>query len=56
MKQYDVVYKGVDLIMKFLRDLYVDDTTNSFHEIDVTMEFYENVKRCILNGGFNLCK
>ena len=56
MMKYDIVYKGVDLGMKFLRDLYVDDTTNSFHEIDIALEFYRNVKSYMLNGGFNLCK
>ena len=56
MKKYDIVYRGIDLSMEFLQDLYVDDTSNSFHEMDVAQEFYQTVKASMARDGFKLCK
>ena len=56
MRKYDAVYKGIDLIAKYLRDLYMDDTSNSFHESDVAQEFYKTTKEYMKKGGFDICK
>ena len=33
MSKYDFTYHAIDLAQKFIRDLYMDDTTNTFKDI-----------------------
>ena len=48
--QYKEVYPRTDLIQKFLRDSYVDDSTTSFHDLETATEFYNKIKRYMLDA------
>ena len=39
-----------------MSDLYMDDTTNSFKDIDTAIMFYNKIKMCLTEGGFELRK
>ena len=53
-------YLGQDklkwVIEKFLQDLYVDDSTTSFYDVDDAYYFYETAKSYLQKGSFNLRK
>ena len=40
MSKYDLTYCDIDLVQKFIRDLYKDATTNTFKDIDTAIMFY----------------
>ena len=44
------------LLVRFLRDLYVDDTATSFNDLTKVGEFYHLTKSILISGGFNLRK
>ena len=56
MSHYKEVYLGTDLIQTFLRDSYVGDSTTSFHGLDTATEFYNKIKRYMIDVGFSLRK
>ena len=39
-----------------MRDLYMDDTTNTFKDIDTAIMFYNKITMHLLEGGFELRK
>ena len=41
------------VIEKFLQDLYVDDSTTSFDDVDDAYYFYETAKFCLQKGSFD---
>ena len=43
-------------IEKLMRDLYVDDSTNSFDEVHECQRFFEISKTCLAAANFNLRK
>ena len=43
-------------IEKLMRDLYVDDSTNSFDEVHECQRFFEISKACLAVASFNLRK
>ena len=43
-------------IEKFLEDLYVNDSTTSFNDVDDAYYFYETAKSCLQKGSFDLRK
>ena len=43
IKQFKIEHEGKDLTTKFLKDLYVDDTSNSSHDIVIAQVFYETL-------------
>ena len=44
------------VIIKLLRDLYVDDITSSVNDAKEEIKFYETSKSCLLSGKFDLRK
>ena len=44
MSKYDFTYRDIDLAQKIIRDLYMDDTTNIFKDIDTAVMFYNQIK------------
>ena len=44
------------LLLQFLRDLYVDDTATSFNDLTKATEFYHLTKNILAIEGFNLRK
>ena len=40
----DFTYHDVHLAQTFIRDLYMDDTTNTFKDIDTAIMFYNKIK------------
>ena len=56
MSKYDFTYHDVHLVQKFIRDLYMDDTTNTFTDIDTAITFYNKIKIYLSKGGFELRK
>ena len=55
MSKYDLTYCDIDLVQKFIRDLYKDATTNTFKDIDTAIMFYGQIQ-IYLSGGFELRK
>ena len=47
-------YHDVHLAQKFIRDLYMDDITNTFKDIDTAIMFYDKIKMYLSEGGFEL--
>ena len=45
-----------DIIKKLIMDLYVDDSTNSFDNLQITIEFREKSKGSIKDANFELQK
>ena len=43
-------------IKKLMRDLYVDDSTNSFDKVHECLRFFEISKACLAAANFNLRK
>ena len=56
MSKYDFSYRDIDLVHKFIRDLYKDNTTNTFKDIDTAIMFYNKTKMYLSEGGFELRK
>ena len=56
MSKYDFTYHDIDLVQKFIRDLCMDDTTNTFKDIDTAIMFYNKIKMYLSEGGFELRK
>ena len=54
MSKYDFTYHDIDLVQKFIRNLYVDDTTNTFKDIDTAIMFYNKIKIYLSEEGFEL--
>ena len=54
MKNYLMNWK--ELVEKFLRDLYVDDSTVGVSSVEEGVEFYEFSKQSMSEGGFHLRK
>ena len=52
MSKYGFTYHDIDLVQKFIRDLYMDDTTNTFKDIDTALMFYNKIKMYLSEGGF----
>ena len=44
------------ILEKLLRDLYVDDLATCFNNGKLAFSFYENSKKILALGGFDLCK
>ena len=44
------------ILEKLLRDLYVDDLPTCFNKAKLAFSFYENSKKILALGGFDLCK
>ena len=44
------------ILEKLLRDLYVDDLATCFNNGKLVFSFYENSKKILALGGFDLCK
>ena len=44
------------ILEKLLRDLYVDDLATCFNDGKLAFSFYENSKKILTLGGFDLCK
>ena len=45
LEKYMLNPNFTDIIKKLIMDLYVDDSTNSFHNLQITIEFQEEIKR-----------
>ena len=56
MSKYDFTYHYIDLVQKFIRDLYMDDTTNTFKDIETAIMFYNKIKMYLSEGRFELKK
>ena len=56
MSKYDFTYHDIDLVQKFIRDLCMDDTTNTFKDIDTAIMFYNKIKMYLSEGEFELRK
>ena len=56
MSKYDFSYHDIGLVHKFIRDLYKDNTTNTFKDIDTAIMFYNKTKMYLSEGGFELRK
>ena len=56
MSKYDFTYHDIDLVQKFIRDLCMDDTTNTFKDIDTAIMFYNKIKMYLSEEGFELRK
>ena len=56
MSKYGFTYHDIDLVQKFIRDLYMDDTTNTFKDIDTAIMFYNKIKMYLSEGEFELRK
>ena len=54
MEKYRKVYE--EIIQKFLRDLYMDDSITGSQKKDDLFKIYEVVKKLMLEGGFDLRK
>ena len=52
MSKYGFTYHDIDLVQKFIRDLYMDDTTNTFKDIDTDFMFCNKIKMYLSEGGF----
>ena len=44
------------ILEKLLRDLYVNDLASCFNNKKLAFSFYENSKKILAFGGFDLCK
>ena len=44
------------ILQKLLQDLYVDDLATCFNDGKLAFSFYENSKKILALGGFDLCK
>ena len=56
MRNYDFTYHDIDLVQKFIRDLYMEHTTNTFKDIETAIMFYNKIKIYLSEGGFELRK
>ena len=56
MSKFDFTYHDIDLAQNFIRDLYMDDTTNTFKDIDTAIMFYNKIKMYLSEEGFELRK
>ena len=56
MKKYEFTYHDIDLVQKFIRDLYQGNTTNTFKDIHTAIKFYNKIKMYLSEGGFELRK
>ena len=56
LSQYFGQQKLKWVIEKFIQDLYVDDSTTSFDDVDDAYYFYETAKFCLQKGSFDLRK
>ena len=56
VSKYLPVSHYTDIVKKLLLNLYVDDSTNSFHTIETAIEFYEKSKSCLKEANFELRK
>ena len=46
----------IEILKRFLRDLYVDDSTTSLDDESSALEFYQKTKLHMAKAGFDLCK
>ena len=56
MSKCDFTYHDNDLAQKFIRELYVDNATTTFKDIDTAIMFYNKIKIYLSEGGFELRK
>ena len=56
MSKCDFTYHDIDLAQKFIRELYVDNATTTFKDIDTAIMFYNKIKIYLSKGGFELRK
>ena len=52
MRKYDFTYHDIDLVQKFIRELYMEDTTSTFKDIDTAIVFSNKIKMPLSEGGF----
>ena len=48
MRKYDFTYHDID----FIRELYMEDTTSTFKDIDTAIVFSNKIKMPLSEGGF----
>ena len=56
MSKYYFTYHDIDLVQKFIHDLYMADTTNTFKDTNTTIMFYNKIKMYLSERGFELRK
>ena len=56
MRKYDFTYHDIDLVQKFIRELYMEDTPSTFKDIDTAIVFSNKIKMPLSEGGFELRK
>ena len=53
---WDFTYHDIDLVQKFIRELYMEDTTSTLKDIDTAIVFSSKIKMPLSEGGFELRK
>ena len=47
---------SAEFVNKLLSDLYIDDSTNGFHDVQSAYQFHLKVKQMMNDAAFTLCK
>ena len=56
LKQFIPIENYSEFIQQLLLNLYVDDLSNSFNNVEDLLKFYEVSKKCLAEASFKLYK
>ena len=56
LEKYILNPNSMEIIKKLIMDLYVDDSTSSFDNLQIAVEFYKKSKACLKDENFELRK